>query len=91
MSRRLTPVSYTHLITDGERLLEKLPALFVNYQPSISLLHGDLWCGNAGLDESGKLALYDPAVYYGDRETDLAMAELFGGFPACLLYTSRCV
>ena len=70
------------IITDGERLLEKLPALFVNYQPSISLLHGDLWRGNAGLDESGKLALYDPAVYYGDRETDLAMAELFGGFPA---------
>lgn len=70
------------IIADGERLLEKLSELFANYQPGISLLHGDLWCGNAALDESGKLTLFDPAVYYGDRETDLAMAELFGGFPA---------
>jgi len=69
------------LIADGERLAEKLPALFVDYQPKISLLHGDLWHGNAALDESGVLALFDPAVYYGDREADLAMCELFGGFP----------
>ncbi|MBK7356022.1 fructosamine kinase family protein [Propionivibrio sp.] len=69
-------------IADGERLLEGLAALFVDYQPVISLLHGDLWHGNAGVDESGRLALFDPAVYYGDRETDLAMSELFGGFPA---------
>ncbi len=68
-------------IADGERLAEKLPALFVDYQPKISLLHGDLWHGNAALDESGTLALFDPAVYYGDREADLAMTELFGGFP----------
>ncbi len=69
------------LTADGERLAEKLPAFFVDYQPSISLLHGDLWHGNTALDESGVLALYDPAVYYGDREADLAMSELFGGFP----------
>jgi fructosamine-3-kinase len=68
-------------IADGERLAEKLPALFVDYQPNISLLHGDLWHGNAAQDESGALVLFDPAVYYGDRETDLAMSELFGGFP----------
>ncbi|MFZ4538564.1 fructosamine kinase family protein [Propionivibrio sp.] len=69
------------LIADGERLVEKLPLLFVDYQPNISLLHGDLWHGNAAVDESGALALFDPAVYYGDREADLAMTELFGGFP----------
>lgn len=69
------------LIADGERLAEKLPAMFVDYRPDISLLHGDLWHGNAALDESGMLALFDPAVYYGDREADLAMCELFGGFP----------
>jgi fructosamine-3-kinase len=45
-----------------------------------SLLHGDLWSGNAGFTPEGP-AVFDPAVYYGDRETDLAMTELFGGFP----------
>ncbi len=69
------------LLDDGERLAENLPALFASYRPTISLVHGDLWHGNAALDENGTLALYDPAVYYGDRETDLAMCRLFGGFP----------
>lgn len=46
-----------------------------------SLLHGDLWSGNAHALESGELAVIDPASYYGDREADLAMTELFGGFP----------
>jgi fructosamine-3-kinase len=69
------------LIADGERLSEKLPALFVGCSPAISLVHGDLWHGNVALDEAGALALFDPAVYYGDRESDLAMGELFGGFP----------
>jgi len=68
-------------IADGERLAEKLPALMVDHQPGISLLHGDLWHGNAALDESDRLVLFDPAVYFGDREADLAMTELFGGFP----------
>ncbi|KPQ00200.1 fructosamine kinase family protein [Marinobacter sp. HL-58] len=44
-----------------------------------SLLHGDLWSGNALFDEQGPW-LIDPAVYYGDREADIAMTELFGGF-----------
>jgi fructosamine-3-kinase len=69
------------LISRGERLAGKLAALFVDHQPHPSLLHGDLWHGNAATDESGKLALFDPAVYFGDREADLAMSELFGGFP----------
>lgn len=69
------------LIADGERLAETLGVLFVDHRPPASLLHGDLWSGNAAIDESGTLALFDPAVHFGDRECDLAMSELFGGFP----------
>ncbi len=69
------------LIENGERLVEKLHVFFSGYQPSPSLLHGDLWHGNAGIDRDGKLVMFDPAVYFGDREADLAMTELFGGFP----------
>ena len=53
--------------------------LLLNHQPKPSLLHGDLWHGNAGMTEKGPL-LYDPACYWGDRECDIAMSELFGGF-----------
>lgn len=64
----------------GERVMEKLPALFTDYIPQPSLLHGDLWGGNWGTDSEGRPVIFDPAVYYGDREADLAMTELFGGF-----------
>jgi protein-ribulosamine 3-kinase len=50
------------------------------HKPAPSLLHGDLWSGNAGFIAGGPV-VFDPAVYYGDREADLAMTELFGGFP----------
>jgi fructosamine-3-kinase len=63
----------------GERLLEQLPAL-LDHAPQPSLLHGDLWGGNMGFDLEGDPVTFDPAVYYGDREADLAMTELFGGF-----------
>ena len=49
--------------------------------PTPSLLHGDLWSGNYAIDPDGHPYIFDPAVYYGDRETDIAMTELFGGFP----------
>ena len=68
------------LLDRGQRLLQELPALFTDYQPQASLLHGDLWGGNWGCSENGVPVLFDPAVYYGDREADLAMTELFGGF-----------
>jgi len=68
------------LLANGERLLADLPAFFSGYAPVPSLLHGDLWSGNHGYAD-GEPVLFDPAVYYGDRETDLAMTELFGGFP----------
>jgi fructosamine-3-kinase len=64
----------------GGQLLERFPALFTDYSPRPSLLHGDLWGGNWGTDTEGRPVIFDPAVYYGDREADLAMTELFGGF-----------
>ena len=54
--------------------------LLKGHDPSPSLLHGDLWSGNAGFTPDGPV-VFDPAVYYGDREADIAMTELFGGFP----------
>jgi len=68
------------LLTRGEPLLERLPEFFRTYQPVASLLHGDLWGGNHGALRDGTPVIFDPAVYYGDREADLAMTELFGGF-----------
>lgn len=67
------------LLEAAAPLLEHLPALFTGDPPAASLLHGDLWCGNKGF-VSGRPCLFDPAVYAGDSEADLAMAELFGGF-----------
>ena len=65
----------------GARVMDRLPEWFEGYVPAASLLHGDLWGGNwASLD--GEPVIFDPAVYYGDRETDLAMTRLFGGFGA---------
>jgi protein-ribulosamine 3-kinase len=68
------------LIDSGERLCERLDRFFADYRPAPSLLHGDLWGGNWGSDASGQPVLFDPAVYFGDREADLAMTRLFGGF-----------
>ncbi|MCW8906039.1 MAG: fructosamine kinase family protein [Sedimenticola sp.] len=64
----------------GRRLLESVP-LLLEHTPPPSLLHGDLWSGNFAYDREGAPVIFDPAVYHGDRETDLAMSELFGGFP----------
>ncbi len=65
---------------EAQRLLAGLDGFFSDYRPIPSLLHGDLWGGNFGYLDSGAPCIYDPAVYYGDREAELAMTELFGGF-----------
>ncbi|WP_116807713.1 fructosamine kinase family protein [Steroidobacter cummioxidans] len=70
------------LIDNGERLCERLDRFFSSYRPAPSLLHGDLWGGNWSSDANGQPVLFDPAVYFGDREADLAMTRLFGGFGA---------
>ncbi len=64
----------------GEQLMHLIPDFFSSYQPQASLLHGDLWSGNAAADTLGNAVIYDPACYYGDREADIAMTELFGGY-----------
>lgn len=66
----------------GEQLLINLDKFFPDASPLPALLHGDLWSGNYAYDGNGNPVLFDPAVYYGDREADIAMTELFGGFPA---------
>jgi fructosamine-3-kinase len=67
------------LLDSGERLMSVLDGL-IGHRPVASLLHGDLWGGNIGASRDGEPVIFDPAVYFGDRETDLAMTELFGGF-----------
>jgi fructosamine-3-kinase len=69
------------LATKGDALIERIGGLFIDYRPAPSLLHGDLWSGNAAQCSDDAPVVFDPACYWGDRETDLAMAELFGGFP----------
>jgi len=64
----------------GDKLMDKMSGLFPDGDPDASLLHGDLWSGNAAVLKSGSPVIFDPAVYYGDRETDIAMTELFSGF-----------
>ncbi|OHC90093.1 MAG: hypothetical protein A3J87_03845 [Sideroxydans sp. RIFOXYB12_FULL_59_6] len=66
----------------GARLMAALPDLFAGHTPQPCLLHGDLWGGNHGHLADGTPVIFDPAAYYGDRECDLAMTMLFGGFPA---------
>lgn len=64
-----------------EEALAGLPALFLEYAPRPALLHGDLWHGNIAQTPQGEVVLIDPAVHQGDHESELAMMELFGGFP----------
>jgi len=64
----------------GRRLLEIMDVFFASYRAAASLLHGDLWSGNRGALADGTPVVFDPAVYYGDREADIAMTTLFGGF-----------
>ncbi|MEQ9441089.1 MAG: fructosamine kinase family protein [Cyclobacteriaceae bacterium] len=61
-----------------EQLVDRLPEM-ISHQPKPSLNHGDLWSGNYMYSAHGP-ALIDPACYYADREFDLAMMAMFGGF-----------
>jgi fructosamine-3-kinase len=64
-----------------EQVQQRLGHWFSDYQPAPSLLHGDLWGGNWAMLSNGQPVLFDPAVYHGDREADIAMTRLFGGYP----------
>ncbi len=82
-------LGHREIHTRGMRLVERLPAYFADHFPRPSLLHGDLWPGNAGYPSQNTAAVFDPAVYYGDREADLAMMRLFGGFPKAVFSAYR--
>ncbi len=75
-----------YLPTKRERLLDQLMDSLSRWidetQCRPSLLHGDLWGGNWMVAEGSEPVMIDPAVYIGDREADLAMTALFGGFPS---------
>ena len=67
-------------IVSEQKIYESISEIFSNYQPQPAMVHGDLWGGNASFVD-GEPVIFDPALYFGDREVDLAMTELFGGFP----------
>lgn len=68
------------VLRDVQKLYSKLGSIFPTEKPA--LLHGDLWSGNYMFTKSGNASIYDPAVYYGHREMEIAMTRLFGGFSA---------
>ena len=63
-----------------EDLLRYLSSYLNDHHPRISIVHGDLWSGNCGSTKNGLGILYDPASYWADREVDISMTKLFGGF-----------
>jgi len=67
------------IVSAFERFYNRLDDIFPNEQSA--LVHGDLWSGNFMVGENGEPIILDPAVYYGHREMDLAMSQLFGGHP----------
>ena len=67
---------------DTTKVVEAVREQLADRKPEASIVHGDLWSGNAAVNKAGKPVILDPATYYGDREVDIAMTELFGGFPS---------
>jgi len=63
-----------------ENILTPLSVFLEDHKPKPSLVHGDLWSGNAAIQRNGKAVIFDPAVWWADREVDIAMTKLFGGF-----------
>jgi len=62
------------------KIKEKIKSELMNHKPTKTLVHGDLWSGNTGMDKSGKGVIFDPASWWADNEVDIAMTKLFGGF-----------
>ncbi|WP_240485064.1 fructosamine kinase family protein [Aestuariibacter salexigens] len=70
-----------HKLVDIDNTVNAVTRLLNGHAPESSMLHGDLWHGNTGFFKDSPV-LFDPAFYYGDRETDIAMTELFSKFPS---------
>ena len=68
------------LLQAGARLLDRLADIIGHMDEPAVLLHGDLWSGNAAADDTGAPVIFDPASYYGQREAEIGMMRLFGGF-----------
>ncbi|OKH17083.1 fructosamine kinase family protein [[Limnothrix rosea] IAM M-220] len=66
---------------DAKLVMARIRDILQDVMPQPALVHGDLWSGNAAIAADGTPVIFDPAAYYGDREVDIAMTELFGGFP----------
>ena len=62
------------------KVKEKIKSELLKHKPINTLVHGDLWSGNMGIDKSGKGVIFDPASWWADHEVDIAMTKLFGGF-----------
>ena len=62
------------------KVIEKIKLELLNHNPVNSLVHGDLWSGNIGIDKNGRGVIFDPACWWADNEVDIAMSRLFGGF-----------
>ena len=62
------------------KVKEKIKSELLKHEPINTLVHGDLWSGNVGIDRNGKGVIFDPASWWADNEVDIAMTKLFGGF-----------
>ncbi len=62
------------------KVQEKIKSELLDHEPINTLVHGDLWSGNVGIDNNGKGVIFDPASWWADNEVDIAMTKLFGGF-----------
>jgi protein-ribulosamine 3-kinase len=80
LDQAVTNGAHARAIERAALLNTLMDGFFAAYKPQASLLHGDLWNGNYATDVSGAPVIFDPAVYFGDRECDIAMTKLFGGF-----------
>lgn len=68
-----------------EQIVDNVKIRLSNHHPKPSLLHGDFWYGNVAQTDNGPI-VFDPAIYWGDREVDIASTHLFGGFPAAFYH-----
>ena len=62
------------------QLLDNLDQFIPDHSEDASIIHGDLWTGNAMTGPKGEPVIIDPATYYGHREAEIAMTQLFGSF-----------